>query len=628
MTQKVQIRLKNLFYYCLAFCLTVLLINSCKKTDVLVAETKKEIIKQTPQNFFNLPANTSPVLKRIAKELERQNKTNEFITEFIAKEGFPVWSKSRIERHRKNSNTANFDGEGLEDTVVYVPLVVSAESYVTGFLKATIDDSVDIKIFRQNDYESFPFKTPNSSASVTTAEEFSIRMMTMDRDVFGTTMFKPTDKRLFNNSTDYSDTATLQRYVTLVNSNGEGFADGTTINNYEYEVCWSIEIVYWVCPTFSGSGSTNMEGCSWYMGTMSYCQTYETGGGDPGGNPPGGGGGGGGGTWPFPPPGGNPGGGSPCSEEFGVSITNGLIPIECNPNGGNPWPPVPPRVVYLTLELELNAIQKNWLIANPGRTNEIYDYLQANNSAARKLIAKQHLEFMLQEVEYLSFVIDHAQTGDGAKVWWEDEEWLESLHYEMEESFLNFFLDATQAKNPLPNEFADVCAGLPSMIQESATGNKKERVGYVTLDGKFIYSSRAGSSGDVQPGVRSKNGQFYYNYKMNLGTPTQSYAGMITDPVRQEYWIPIRTIVHTHIPDQGNNGLPITTTNPEKSEDDHKLADIIQKNLFFNAVNLYVVELKDNGKFLVASFAKDITDYIILGDDLITPNPNACTLIY
>ena len=333
---KTKSKLHFSFFSFLFFILTILVINSCKKTDTLISnESKVEIIKETPENFFNLPANASPVLKRIARELERQNKTKEFITAFIAKEGFPIWEKSRIVRHTKKSNTASFDAGVLEDTTIYIPLVVSADQYVTGFLKATVEDTVDIKILRQNDYVNFPFKTPQSSTSVTTAEEFAVRMMTMDRDVFGSTEFKIKDKRMFNNSTDYSDTADIQRYIVLNDSSEkESFADGTTINGYTYEICYTIRVVTNICQNFTSS-TNNSQGClidSYY----NVCFEYETGGSGPGG----GGGSGGntsGSTWPFPPSGGGSGGGAAC-EEFGESITNSFIPIECNPSGGNPWP--------------------------------------------------------------------------------------------------------------------------------------------------------------------------------------------------------------------------------------------------------------------------------------------------
>ncbi len=80
----------------------------------MVSIDKKEVIKETPENFFKLPDNLSPILKRIARELERQNYSKEFITAFIAKEVFPIWAKSRIKTYKVK--TGNFDGEGLEDT--------------------------------------------------------------------------------------------------------------------------------------------------------------------------------------------------------------------------------------------------------------------------------------------------------------------------------------------------------------------------------------------------------------------------------------------------------------------------------------------------------------------------------
>lgn len=345
MLPKIRIQLHHALFSFLFICLTLLFVNSCKKADTLVSnKSDNEIAKEkTPENFFNLPANAAPVLRRIANELEKQNKTKEFIKAFIAKEGFPIWDKASIETHKRKikSNTATgFDGDGLEDTTVYIPLVVNAQQYVHGFLKATVTDTVELKIFRQNDYKDFPFQTSLSSSTVTTAENFSLRMMAMDRDVFGSTEFKLEDKRMFNNSTDYSDTGNIQRFIKFINVSGEGFvSDGTTINNVMYEVC--VDAITYTrnnCLNVSGT-SNNM--CGWTAVNSEVCVSWEEEGGGGGGQQSGG--------WPFPPPGEDPGGGGggpggggsnpPCGPGGGNNIVNGFVPIECEQGpGGNPWP--------------------------------------------------------------------------------------------------------------------------------------------------------------------------------------------------------------------------------------------------------------------------------------------------
>ncbi len=322
---------------------SVLFINSCKKTESLMDDAKSstnEIVPgKTPENFLKLPANAAPVLQRVANELEKQNKTKEFITAFIKKEGFPVWNKASIVYHKRKAKAgvaASLDGGG-SDTVVYIPLVVNAQQYVHGFLKATVADTVQIEIFRQNDYKNFPFQTPSSSANITTAEKFALGMMIMDKDVFGNKEFKIEDKRLFHINTDYSDTAGMLLFIKIDSLNGENlFGGGTTVNNLFPPCITAIKFINTCNNGFSGNTS-NIEtptpgGC--YRATyVTLCPVWggdEENGGWP--VPPGGGGGGGGN-----PPG---GGGPPCGS-FGATLVNGFVPVECEPGpGGNPWPSV------------------------------------------------------------------------------------------------------------------------------------------------------------------------------------------------------------------------------------------------------------------------------------------------
>lgn len=353
MLPKIRIQLHHALSLCLFFCLIVLLVNSCKKADTLInmnKTSKDEIAKEKkPENFFKLPTNAAPVLLRIANELEKQNKTKEFIKAFIAKEGFPIWDKARIEIHKrrnKNNTISGFDGDGLSDTTVYIPLVVSAQQYVHGFLKATVTDTVEIKIFRQNDYDFFPFQTPSTSSNVTTAEKFALGMMLMDKDVFGSKEFKIEDKRLFHNNTDYSDTAGMLLFIKIDSLNGEGlFSGGTIVNNLFPECATAIRFTN-NCSSFSGTTNNTIE--CWVTSYVTICPPWGEEEGNGGWPVAPSGGGGGGGT----PPGG--GGSSPCGS-FGANVGNGFAPIECNPGpGGNPWPPIPPFEI-----LDLQWMQQN-----------------------------------------------------------------------------------------------------------------------------------------------------------------------------------------------------------------------------------------------------------------------------
>ena len=68
--------------------LSITLIYSCKKTDIanqadIVKREDKIISQKKADDFFKLPADASPVLYRIANELQKQNKTQDFINDFI-----------------------------------------------------------------------------------------------------------------------------------------------------------------------------------------------------------------------------------------------------------------------------------------------------------------------------------------------------------------------------------------------------------------------------------------------------------------------------------------------------------------------------------------------------------------
>ncbi len=164
-------------------------------------------------------------------------------------------------------------------------------------------------------------------------------------------------------------------------------------------------------------------------------------------------------------------------------------------------------ITRLVNTIGLTTAQIQWLYANPDRAAEIDRYVGGGSNSQNNQIAKDHLEKMITDAQYSIFVENHAQTGDHLKMWWEDENWLAGINYVLEEEIFNFYMEAAKPKNSKPVEFTDKCTGLPVMIQASSV-DKKERAGYITLDGKFIYSPDIGTTVDKRIQLRIKNGHF------------------------------------------------------------------------------------------------------------------------
>lgn len=244
-----------------------------------------------------------------------------------------------------------------------IPLVWNTEKYVHGFISANVADSVTLKIFRQNDYVNFPFQTSQTPTSTTSGENFALRMMLMDKDVFGHTEFEVKDKRLFNYSTVYGDTANAKKFVRFDSSATGNFqSNGSTVNNIMQIVCVTITTQTTTvsgnhcpyppnqCPNFYTGVPGPCDNCaavyanvSTTYNTIYHCEIWNEEEGWP--SIPNGGGSGGG----------NPGGGGGNCEFFGSNIINGVVPINCEPGpGGNPWPPVPTQE-----QLDLQWMQNN-----------------------------------------------------------------------------------------------------------------------------------------------------------------------------------------------------------------------------------------------------------------------------
>ncbi len=329
-----------------------ILIPSCKKTDKL--SSIKTGDAAVTGRFFTLPDTLNTAVKRVAAELQQQNNQSGFIAALAKKEGYPVWNKAYIQtvKSRNNSFTATAanGGGGNGDTAVLIPLAVPGENHIGAFIIGTVTDAVSLKLFRQGDYAAFPLQSTNTTSGITTAEDFALKMMIMDNQVFGIKEFEIKDKRLFNPTADYKDTAGKKLIVKFGDSAIAG-GNGYTTNNILQTLCVTVYTTtrtvlgnhcrypaghcpdYYtgiegpcdncaqVCANVSVSTTSSVQCVSWFEHEEGEWPVFA----------PGGGGGGGVGTNPPPCP-------------LSSYLINNAVPVGCNPNPGpNPWPvPDPP----------------------------------------------------------------------------------------------------------------------------------------------------------------------------------------------------------------------------------------------------------------------------------------------
>lgn len=206
------------------------LMSGCKKLDSTPSVENDAIRK-----FFTIPANSPSVIKKTVAEFERQNKITGFVGSIIASEGMPLWHKSIINVIKNdNSPSAGFDGNGefsVEDTLVFTPIVEQDSLKVSGFFLSKIQgDSVELHLFRDNDYDNYSFGSVRSNSL--TAERVSLELMKLNYQVFGYTEFIITDSLLFAADAPL-DSNLIHRKVKLKLDEQNYFANnGTNTNNF------------------------------------------------------------------------------------------------------------------------------------------------------------------------------------------------------------------------------------------------------------------------------------------------------------------------------------------------------------------------------------------------------------
>jgi Type VI secretion system (T6SS), amidase effector protein 4 len=168
---------------------TILLLSSCKKTDVKDLD-KISFTKDLTPTFFKLPTNAAFAVKRVAQELERQNNITGFVKNFAANEGLPIWDKVIINEY----NTQNIVSSS-GDTSVIIPYAIQNAEEIKGYIKAKLNGNVILYLNRASDYIGYSF-TQDVNATGKTAVKYALAMMNVNSKTFGENDYTITDPQL------------------------------------------------------------------------------------------------------------------------------------------------------------------------------------------------------------------------------------------------------------------------------------------------------------------------------------------------------------------------------------------------------------------------------------------------
>jgi hypothetical protein len=356
--------------------------------------------------FFKLPINAPSYLQRIADVIKSQDDKFNFVETFIKKQGLPIWDKAVVSTEHLSPNIFRLNStntrEGIPDTVAIIPIVLPDTYVVHSFFVCFIHETdVKIALYRGDNYQSY---SNSEELDKITSTSVAAAIMYLDKLVFGYDKFIVTDTSIFS-FRDVEPDESLRRYVKF-----EPIAPNNSLlpgNMGFIELCLTIGVSgnredVGLRTTVSSFGGVFCISTFWTEDPEDINIFIDVTG--PGG----------GSSWT----------GDPCEGQRTIDGQD----IPCNNGGPLGWEPVQEEIMnLLQTMLNLSLEEKNWLNEHPEISSNLYDYLTSSPTSqiVKKDLARQHLEKMMSDPDYLSFVEHHlATTTNKDKIWWEDDSWL------------------------------------------------------------------------------------------------------------------------------------------------------------------------------------------------------------
>jgi hypothetical protein len=435
---------KTLLFWC-CFVFSIFLV-SCSKTDNDVYVLPEQDYTAVKQRFYNMNDNVDIEVLKIVNDIRKHDSVMRFLPSFVAKHGYPVWDKvmfavidgnnqrtSEQGNVTTNSTNSRTGSTTSSQGVFFIPMENETNTAVKSY----------ITVYKHNDtLYNYRLYDRNDLNTLTPTNDSTKKKLLATQAVFG-----HFEKQLYNRDSISinAPSSTVIKKAKLRFGTQNANIGGRDVNP---QPCVKHVIMFLVvdnvnvgfiivdvpCPDGGGSGGNGSY--SW-GGTYCWnCSPGGTNGGNNGGTTNGGGNGGT--NWTNLGTGGYGWGGANWGDPGGSSYTGGSGGSG-NGNGGSSnqgfssgyWWTGYSSLSYdylipqLTVQLSLIPVQSYWLELNMPRAIEISNYLQTSLDPDKDQKAKKHLERMMVEPQYATFLENYSQqTNYSGKIWWQDEVFL------------------------------------------------------------------------------------------------------------------------------------------------------------------------------------------------------------
>lgn len=244
------------------------IIFSCQKIDI-----QKTNSSRNEERFFNTHKSSNPLVIAVSNYMKNENSKSPFVEKVVNQLGFPFWDKAKIFSNPAPARNTTLDSSNI----IYVPFARDSQNFINAALiiKTTGTDTT-FKYLCDWQYQEHQFSELQDT-SITAREVFNF-FATFDRDVFGRTMFRLTDKRLYSHADSMEiisrgiDFDSSYVYVRFINN---GRMSSGRNNLYEmHEICNDFESCIPLQLLGFRSNRTTEECPSGYLLQYTICTQY------------------------------------------------------------------------------------------------------------------------------------------------------------------------------------------------------------------------------------------------------------------------------------------------------------------------------------------------------------------